>query len=287
VLSVIHRHVYFPTYSNGLKEIGGLLGCRWTSADASGITSLVWRGSWERTRDPAVKDRLLTYNEEDCLALKSVCDFVARLGAATPAADEQAEGGPNVVSTADLPKAARKWPVYGRPTFVLDDLGRASECAYFDYQRERVYVRTDKRFRRINRRAKRDRLPLTTNKHVVIECSTCPACGSGNIKRGHRLKLKTIDMKFSKGGVKKWVVAYRSWAYKCADCGARFRSGEWPKSRALYQPGLACWCVYQNIECRQTMYQVRDTLADVFSLSVPERQFYIFKGWIAGRYGAV
>jgi hypothetical protein len=174
--------------------------------------------------------------------------------------------------------------VYGRPNFVLSDLEHASQCAYFDYQRERVYVRTNKRFRQINRRSKSPRVPFTPNKRVVIECETCPTCGQSNIKKRHRLNLKTVDLKFLRGGVKKWIVAYRSWGYKCEDCGARFRPTEWPEDRSLYQAGLACWCVYQNIECKQNMYQVRETLADVFGLHVPPKQVYLFKGWIAKRY---
>ena len=43
VLSVIYGHVYFPTYSNGLKDIGRCLGCSWSEPDASGIQSIVWR----------------------------------------------------------------------------------------------------------------------------------------------------------------------------------------------------------------------------------------------------
>ena len=79
------------------------------------------------------------------------------------------------------------------------------------------------------------------------------------------MKRKTIDMRFLKGGVKKWVVLHRSWAYQCEDCGARFLPADWPQDRSLYQPGLACWCVYQNIESAgRTMWQVNDTLADVF-----------------------
>lgn len=37
VLSVIYRHIYFPTWSNGLKDIGSCLGYSWQSPDASGI----------------------------------------------------------------------------------------------------------------------------------------------------------------------------------------------------------------------------------------------------------
>jgi hypothetical protein len=118
----------------------------------------------------------------------------------------------------------------------------------------------------------------------VIACEACPTCGSGNIRRKHRLRRKTVDMKFFKGGVKKWIVVYHSWAYQCDGCGARFRPEEWFADQSLYQPGLASWCVYQNVECRQTMYQVKDTLADLFGLHVPPRQLYIFKSWIAKRY---
>jgi predicted RecB family nuclease len=49
ILSIIYSHVYFPTYSNGLKDIGRYLGFRWTAADASGIQSIVWRKKWEVT----------------------------------------------------------------------------------------------------------------------------------------------------------------------------------------------------------------------------------------------
>jgi predicted RecB family nuclease len=43
ILSVIYSHVYFPTYSNGLKDVGACLGCTWTEPDSSGVQSLVWR----------------------------------------------------------------------------------------------------------------------------------------------------------------------------------------------------------------------------------------------------
>jgi hypothetical protein len=45
--------------------------------------------------------------------------------------------------------------------------------------------------------------------------------------------------------------------------------------------------VYQNIECKQNMWQVRTTLMDVFGLDVPIRQFYLFKTWVLGRYAGL
>ncbi|PYT25474.1 MAG: IS3 family transposase [Acidobacteria bacterium] len=43
ILSVIFGQIYFPTYSNGLKEIAGWLGFRWSDRDPSGVQSIVWR----------------------------------------------------------------------------------------------------------------------------------------------------------------------------------------------------------------------------------------------------
>ena len=82
VLSAIHASVYFPTFSNGLKDVGRYLGCTWTDENASGLQSLVWRARWEQTREVVWKDKLLTYNAEDCAALKKVTECVQAIGEA-------------------------------------------------------------------------------------------------------------------------------------------------------------------------------------------------------------
>jgi len=65
-LSIIYVHIYFPTYSNGLKEVAGCLGFSWTDADASGIQSIAWRMRWQTTRKEEWKEKLIRYNLEDC-----------------------------------------------------------------------------------------------------------------------------------------------------------------------------------------------------------------------------
>ena len=72
VLSLIYAQVYFPAYSNDLKSVSACLGFRWSVPGASGMQSVVWRHGWEEGRDDGLKQRLLTYNEEDCLALERV-----------------------------------------------------------------------------------------------------------------------------------------------------------------------------------------------------------------------
>jgi predicted RecB family nuclease len=56
----IYGKVYFPVYSNGLKDIGRFIGASWTTPITSGLQSLVWRHYWEETQENRYKEELLT-----------------------------------------------------------------------------------------------------------------------------------------------------------------------------------------------------------------------------------
>ena len=79
LLSPIFATVYFPTYSNGLKENARFLGFQWSDPTADGHQSIVWRHLWEQSRDPKFRDKLITYNKEDCAALGVVARAVDQL----------------------------------------------------------------------------------------------------------------------------------------------------------------------------------------------------------------
>jgi predicted RecB family nuclease len=89
VLSTIHASVYFPMFSNGLKDIGQYLGCTWKEENASGLQSLVWRARWEQAREQGWKEKLLAYNASDCAALRKVAECVQAIG---EAARQRGEG---------------------------------------------------------------------------------------------------------------------------------------------------------------------------------------------------
>ncbi len=73
----IYGKIYFPIRSNSLKEIGQYIGASWSSTDASGLQSLVWRHYWENNHKIEYKQNLLSYNQEDCLALKLLLEFLS------------------------------------------------------------------------------------------------------------------------------------------------------------------------------------------------------------------
>ncbi|MCG2785606.1 MAG: TM0106 family RecB-like putative nuclease, partial [Anaerolineae bacterium] len=45
----IFGKIYFPVKSNRLKEIGSFIGASWTTKNASGIQSIIWRYRWDET----------------------------------------------------------------------------------------------------------------------------------------------------------------------------------------------------------------------------------------------
>ena len=51
LLSFVYARIYFPTFSNGLKDIAGYLGFQWSGSPASGLEAIVWRHRWEASRD--------------------------------------------------------------------------------------------------------------------------------------------------------------------------------------------------------------------------------------------
>ncbi len=79
ILSVIYACIYFPTYSNSLKDIAQYLGFKWSESTASGLNTLIWRSQWESSKDTNLKQRLITYNAEDCEALEIVTKTVSLL----------------------------------------------------------------------------------------------------------------------------------------------------------------------------------------------------------------
>jgi predicted RecB family nuclease len=79
VLSLIFAQIYFPTYSNGLKEIARCLGHEWSDPLSSGLQSIVWRQDWEASGDPAIRAKLTAYNMEDCDALSLVAQAVGHV----------------------------------------------------------------------------------------------------------------------------------------------------------------------------------------------------------------
>jgi hypothetical protein len=145
ILSIVGSHIYFPTLSNSLKDLAGFLGFRWSSVTASGLESVVWREQWEEDRDEAQKAKLLEYNRDDCLALYIATEFIASIKEREAKGARERFRSDNLVYTSELISPTSGKHKFGTAQFCLPDLEVINRCAYFDYLRDRVYVRAKNR----------------------------------------------------------------------------------------------------------------------------------------------
>ncbi len=289
VLTVIHSHVYFPTYSNGLKEIAGYLGFRWTESDASGLQSIVWRQRWEETGAGAWKDRLTTYNLEDCLALRVVtrCLEAIRPGQTTP-------GGVGANAGAETPRveeATRKPTMHGWTDGVygVPDFGFICDRAYFDYQRERVFIRTSpgiKKSQRLanNRPWKKNR---RVNQQVEMTAAACPSCGGAELTRqpSRCLARLAFNLRITREGIRRWVTRYTTSWHLCAGCGNRFLPGDYLRLQE-FGHSLKSWAMYQYVAHHISMPSLADTIRESFNLPMQNSQVYDMKQNLAAYYEA-
>jgi predicted RecB family nuclease len=290
VLTAIHAGVYFPTFSNGLKDVGRYLGCTWTEENASGLQSLVWRARWEEGRDPLWKDKLLAYNAEDCAALKKVVEFVQAIGVAARSRGDTTEESlaNSVVAWADkvAPSSDKRWC---RPKFALQDFDYVNRCSYFDYQRDKVFVRTSKAVRRAclsqRKRKKQATRRGRVNREVVITSDSCPFCKSNRITqvgKQNRVKL-AYDLKFTAGGIHRQVIRYIAVRHQCEDCRSGFLPEQY-KRRDKHLHGLKSWAIYQHIVHRISLHQLKTMLEDCFGLHVVVMEVLMIKTLMARRY---
>lgn len=64
----------WPVHDYSIKSLATACGFRWRDPDPSGASSIEWFDQWASSADPALRQRLLEYNEDDCRAMRVVLD---------------------------------------------------------------------------------------------------------------------------------------------------------------------------------------------------------------------
>lgn len=286
VLSMVHPHIYFPTYSNGLKDIGRFLGCQRTHENATGLQTIVWREGWEANEDPTLKANLLEYNQDDCRTLKHVCEFIRALTEPDVRSPAVHHNLPKIIRTDEMIKERPRWELFRPKEYALEDLKHVNKCAYFDYQREKVFLRTHRQFKAINKRHRMlKRTKICPNRIVNIECVRCPRCQKKSIEQIKQLGRLLIDLKFSKTGVKKWITKFHSYRYRCRKCGHVFSSEARSQgAQSRYGHALMSWCVYSWVYCGMNMNRTRMALGDTFEIFVDDSRIGRFRHTMTAEY---
>jgi predicted RecB family nuclease len=283
VLSLIYSRVYYPAYSNDLKSIASCLGFEWSTSNASGVQAIAWRYEWEATRHEETKQKLLTYNAEDCVALENVVQSLCSVSGDTP---QPSLGVPRPIASVDDIKEQSHRRL-GNVQYALPELAQITRRSYFTYQRDKILVRTNpilKRSRQLRRlrRKKKHRV----NRRVVYRAPRkCPRCEDTSLtaRRSFFRKL-TIDLKVFPGGIKKWVTEHAARRYKCWVCGHEFQPRRHVAVVSRYGEVLKKWVAYVTIALRQTNENVVDGLDALFRIPLSPGMVTVFRHDVAQQY---
>jgi predicted RecB family nuclease len=257
LLAITYAHVYFPTYTNGLKDIARHLGFEWSDKNASGRSALSWRLKWEETQDPSLKARLLAYNTEDCKALEIAATAIAKICVG------RSLDSPNTfidVKSLETDRPLRFGPLqYAVPAYK-----QINEAAYWNYQRSKIYIRSSERLKSIARLERRTPKQPPINKTiqpVLNRPAVCPKCSLGKMYRNGIYSHLIHDVRFVKGGARRWVVRQRFYRYHCRKCKTGHNALPRQKRTGA---GLRAYVVFSVIELRIAQRAVARMMGTLF-----------------------
>jgi predicted RecB family nuclease len=76
---VVKKATEWPTRDHSIKTLAKFLGFNWRDTHPSGAASIQWFDAWIKTGDTTVKQRILDYNEDDCVATRVLLDGIRAL----------------------------------------------------------------------------------------------------------------------------------------------------------------------------------------------------------------
>lgn len=301
LISVVFSQIYFPTFSNGLKDFAGFFGFEWSEVQPSGLQSIVWRNRWEALPCRDTHDKLINYNSEDCWALGIVARMLRELGEREKPYTHTEATSPAVVHTELLPRQTL-WPRFKSPLVEFEEINKT---ARWDYQRERVYVRSNPALARLAKKKTAQKLrradelriakasfyrkqSLPGIRGIVLypENPFCPACGH----KGHRQLNETervlCDVHMGRSNIRRRVAKYRYYEFWCSTCRSRFGEPEvfWRGSK--YGRILVAYVIYQLIELHIPMTIVEQSANRLLQLGLTTGIIYALKERAANLFQA-
>ena len=266
----IYGKVYFPVKSNGLKEIGKFLGARWTPANASGLQSLVWRYYWDETSDTQYQGLLVTYNQEDCLALKLLVDELSQIKESAQTLSH--------VDFIDQPK--RLATQVGEE--VHSQFETLLEFAHANYDKKKIKFRANEEDQKPAQEKKkhgskkgyhgqRKVQPKATKSIHVPTREVCPHHNEPLLPTERLSKRLIIDLVVTKNGIRKTITEYVGIKGYCAKCHKSYAPPEIKKysSNQIYGYRFQAWLVYQRVALRMTYEGIAELVAEQFHEKIP------------------
>ncbi|MBV7335141.1 IS66 family transposase [Chloroflexi bacterium TSY] len=262
VNGLIYGKVYFPVYSNRLKEIGGFIGAKWSEPDASGLQSLIWRYYWEENREPRYRNILVKYNQEDCQVLKLLIEELTKIEIAT-----------DILSEADFSKR-QKEPSSETNAQLHNQLESILKFANFNYDERKISFEETTKGENVaetkveNRMANQRYVRIVPKPNRIVEVRQRGKCPKHNIalQPSEQLAEHTIiDLVFMKNGVRRTVIRYVGPKGYCSKCSRLYRPPSIEDlAQQVFGHSFQCWLVYQRLYLRLPYRIITQMVEDQF-----------------------
>ena len=284
----IYGKVYFPVRSNQLKDIGRFIGATWTSPKASGLQSLVWRYHWEQTQDTIYREVLVTYNREDCQALKLLVDELTKIQCS---ADTTLTVNYTHQHNRQISEAGQE---------VHSQFKEILKFAHFGYDEKKISFRRESaggnksdKVEMYRQRAKKQYQMLLDvrrrARRIARICADeiCPKCGYKPLKETTTISRRyIIDLVETKAGLKKTIKQYvgiQGYCQRCQRSYAPEQIRQYQKN-TMYGHGLGAWVVYQRVALRLPYESIIESLLEQFSEKISISQPLRFLNQYAAYY---
>lgn len=273
VLNIFSNNIYPPTYSNNLKEIARFLKFDWTEKDASGLQSTVWRYNWEIPPiDDEYKRKLFQYNLEDCRALMKVVSWISSI----PNDETENYKKANNIKVENI----KKWC---KTDYQLEDFDRINKVSYFNYQRNKIYLRTNTKIKKaVKRTTKNKYVKIKIDKHIDLLFKECPFCKGNSFSLRSYNKGTVVDLEFIKNGIKRYVKELVGGIQICNSCNQKLMPVNFKELQG-YGNNLVSWSIDQYISHRIGLTKVAHILKETFNIKIG-RCIYEFKEKFAKKY---
>jgi predicted RecB family nuclease len=275
ILNEFLERVYPPTLTNSLKDISFFLGFEWKEPDINGYKSIYWRKYWEMTEDLSTKNKLINYNLEDCHALIIVKTWLNSLS-------NEDKFGEKIIDVSKIKKQSTF--KFGDSGYIIPDFKEINSYAYFNYQRDKIYLKTNKQFFKISTNLKKSK-KITPNKIInSIKPTKCIECESKVVyKNKHSNYRKLIDLKFGENSVKRHIIFQEQAQFRCRNCGKSFFDN-YATDSPKYGWSLKIWCINQAIAYNLSLGNIVKSLKEQFDIEMVPNQILKFKTFLSEYY---
>ena len=266
---VIYGQIYFPVYSNSLKDIGKYIGASWSENNSSGIQCIVWRYCWENQYENRdfYKSTIINYNKEDCYALAylfeklMVIENAIKSGLPLPSSTDFADTENNNVSDVQ--------------NKIHQQFDAILNFAHEDYDNKKFSLQYLLKAKDSERENSQSVLIGKTRKKVKPKIEkrlsskrTCPVCKTKTIISKEIREQIVTDIVFTKNTIRKTVIRYYGKKSFCSKCSKCYASPQ--LNNMCLGHNYKVWLLYQRLFLRLPYGIIQQNMQEMFNEHVSQ-----------------